>query len=284
MRLGAHLSIAQGLPQAVAMAKRIGANTFQYFTRNPRGGRARQIGETEIKEWLEVRAKSDIYPVVAHLPYTVNLAAFPGKLRDFAALVLKEDLERVKLIGGEYIVTHPGRHKGDTAEALKRLAAVIRENFLHGQLQGPMLLLETMAGQTGELGSLDELCQVLDLLDWPSQVGICLDSAHLFAAGWNLKSPAGCDDLVAALEDKFGLDRIKVLHLNDSLAPLGSNRDRHACIGEGELGEEGISVIINHPFLGSLPMILETTVEKYEDYGKEIVRVLSLYKQRAEET
>lgn len=282
MRLGAHLSIAQGLPKAVTMAKRIRANTFQYFTRNPRGGRARQIGEKEIEEWLEVRSKNDIYPVVAHLPYTVNLAAPPGKLRDFAALVLREDLERVKLIGGEYIVTHPGRHKGDKTEALRLLATIIQENFLRGQNSGPMLLLETMAGQTGELGSLDELQQVLDMLDWAPQVGICLDSAHLFAAGWNLKSPSGCDDLVAVLEERFGLERIKVLHLNDSLAPLGSNRDRHACIGEGELGEEGIGTIINHSFLGSLPMILETTVEKYEDYGKEITKVLSL-KQNSEE-
>ncbi|MCG0278900.1 MAG: deoxyribonuclease IV [Thermanaeromonas sp.] len=276
MRLGAHLSIAQGLPKAVSMAKHIGANTFQFFTRNPRGGRARQIGENEIKDWSEVRPQNDIYPVVAHLPYTVNLAAPAGKLRDFAALVLREDLERVKIIGGEYIVTHPGRHKGNKTEALKLLAAIIHENFLYHQGQGPMLLLETMAGQTGELGSLEDLKQVLDMLDWAPQIGICLDSAHLFAAGWNLKSSTGCDDLVAALEVKFGLERIKVLHLNDSLAPLGSNRDRHACIGEGELGEEGISTIINHPFLGSLPMILETTVEKYEDYGKEIIKVLRL--------
>ncbi|MCG0278892.1 MAG: deoxyribonuclease IV [Thermanaeromonas sp.] len=230
------------------MAKRIGANTFQYFTRNHRGGRARQIEKTEIKEWLEKRARNDIYPVVAHLPYTVNLAVPPGKLRDFAASVLQEDLERVKLIGGEYIVTHPGRHKGDAAEALRRLAAIIRENVLEGQDHGPMWLLETMARQIGELGSLDELYQVLDLLDWPPQVGICLDSAHLFAAGWNLKSSAGCDELVATLEDKFGLERIKVFHLNDSLAPLGSNRDRHACIGEGELGEEGISAITKSSF------------------------------------
>ncbi|MGI9953310.1 deoxyribonuclease IV [Moorellaceae bacterium AZ2] len=278
MRLGSHLSIAQGLAKAALMAERIGANTFQYFTRNPRGGRARHIGREEIEEWKKERDRLDIYPVVGHLPYTVNLAAPPGKLQDFAAMVLREDMQRAASIGAEYVVSHPGRHKGDLEDAIRRLAGVIRQSVLEAPEVDTMFLLETMAGQKGEIGSLEDLRQVLDLLDWSPQIGICIDSAHLFAAGWNLKTPQGCDDLVAALEEKFGLDRVKIMHLNDSLAPLGSHRDRHACIGEGELGEEGISAIVNHPFLGTLPMLLETSVEDYEDYGKEIARVKKLHR------
>jgi len=258
------------------MAERIGANTFQFFTRNPRGGRARHIGREEIEEWNRERRRLDIYPVVGHLPYTVNLAAPPGKLQDFAAMVVREDLVRGADIGAEYIVSHPGRHKGDREQALNRLAQIIRRGLEETPEVKTMFLLETMAGQQGEIGSLEDLRCILDLLDWSPQVGICLDSAHLFAAGWNLKTTPGCDDLVAALEEKIGLDRVKILHLNDSLAPLGSRRDRHACIGQGELGDEGIGAIINHPFLGELPMLLETTVERYEDYGEEIARVKEL--------
>ncbi|GFN23734.1 deoxyribonuclease IV [Thermanaeromonas sp. C210] len=276
MRIGSHLSIAQGLPKAALMAERIGANTFQFFTRNPRGGRARHIGKEEIEEWYTERERLDIYPVVGHLPYTVNLAASPGKLKDFAAMVVREDMARAAAIGAEYVVSHPGRHKGDREEALHRLAEVIRQGLEETPEVKTRFLLETMAGQRGEIGSLEDLHQILDLLDWSPRVGICIDSAHLFAAGWNLKTPDGCDDLVAALEKKIGLERVKVMHLNDSLAPLGSHRDRHACIGKGELGDEGIGVIVNHPFLGSLPMLLETTVEHYEDYGDEIAKVKEL--------
>ncbi|MGB9660591.1 MAG: deoxyribonuclease IV [Moorellaceae bacterium] len=273
VRLGAHLSIAQGLSKAALMAQQIGANTFQYFTRNPRGGRARLIGDVEIKQWQEERRSLDLYPVVGHLPYTVNLAAPPGRLQDFAVTVLQEDMQRVASLGGEFLVSHPGRHKGDQEEALCRLADIIRKTLSVLPENMPMLLLETMAGQGGELGSLEELHRVLCLLDWSPGVGICLDTAHLFAAGWDLRTRTGCDELVDFLADKFGLERVKVLHLNDSLAPLGSHRDRHACIGEGQLGEKGIGAVVSHSFLGSLPMILETTVEKYEDYGKEIARV-----------
>ncbi|MDN5347367.1 MAG: deoxyribonuclease [Clostridia bacterium] len=260
------------------MASFIKANTFQYFTRNPRGGAAREIPPSEINAWMSERKKRDIFPVFGHLPYTVNLAAPPGKQREFAGMVLAEDLKRVGEMGGEYIVSHPGRHEGDRQAALKRLASLVNQILDNRTKEGPVLLLETMACQGKELGSIDDLQQALDYLDWREGVGICLDSAHLFEAGWDLRTEEGCNRLVAELEEKIGLHRVKAMHLNDSLTPLGSHRDRHACIGAGELGKEGISSIVNHKFFGSLPLILETTVERYEQYGDEIARVLALVK------
>ncbi len=278
MRLGAHLSIAQGLEGAARTAIQIGANTFQYFTRNPRGGKARSIGGEEITRWLSLRRDLDLYPIAGHLPYTVNPAAPPGRQRDFARLVLTEDLERVRSIGGEYIVAHPGRYGENREEAIGYLVSLIEETVLAAPPGGPVLLLETMACQGSELGSLEDLLEVLKRLSWPPQVGICLDTAHLFEAGWDLRTPAGCDELVARLESFFGLEKVKLVHLNDSLTPLSSRRDRHALIGTGELGESGIASVVNHPFLGSLPLILETNVENYIDYAGEIKKVKAFLK------
>lgn len=277
LRLGAHLSIAKGLPKTAAMAAEIKANTFQYFTRNPRGGAARTIPAEEIAAWHEVRKKFNLYPIAGHLPYTVNLGAPPGKQQDFARMVLQEDTLRVFAIGGEYLISHPGHHDGDREAALKRIIHVIKEAYLSIPDPAPMLLLETMAGQGKEIGSLADLHFILSELGWPERVGICLDSAHLFAAGWDLRTHSDCRLLVKELEANFGLERVKIMHLNDSLVPVGSNRDRHAGIGRGELGEEGIANIVNDAFFSTLTLILETPVNSYIEYGNEISLVQKLY-------
>ncbi|MBC7323838.1 MAG: deoxyribonuclease IV, partial [Moorella sp. (in: Bacteria)] len=275
---GAHLSIAKGLQKAVTMAAEIGANTFQYFTRNPRGGAAREIPPQEIDTWLEARERADLYPVAGHLPYTVNLGAAAVRQQEFARMVLHDDTLRVAAIGGEYLIAHPGRYDDDRKVALARIIRVIKEAYLCLSAPGrPVLLLETMAGQGKEIGSLDDLQYILAGLDWPERVGVCLDSAHLFAAGWDLRTPAGCRLLVEEIEAKIGLERVKVMHLNDSAAPLGSHRDRHANIGRGELGEGGIKAIVNDPFLSRLPLLLETTVSHYTEYGGEIALVKELW-------
>lgn len=270
LRLGSHLSITKGLDQAAALANRIGANTFQYFTRNPRGGAARQIGTDEIARWEMARREYDIFPVVGHLPYTVNLAAAGGQPQAFAQMVLSEDMRRVGAIGGELLVSHPGRHAGDREAALHQVAALLEEVL--GGLSGPqpVFCLETMALQGHEIGSLEDLGYVMRFLGHPSYLGVCLDSAHLFAAGYDLRTPGGCDQLVEELERSVGLPHVKCIHLNDSLVPLGSHKDRHANLGRGELGEAGLASILHHPFLSRLPLILETPVVKYEDYGPEI--------------
>jgi len=276
MRLGAHLSIARGLNKTVAMAATIGANTLQFFTRNPRGGAARQIPDLEIVEWQKTRQKADLYPIAGHLPYTVNLGATGAKQQEFARMVFHDDTLRVAAIGGEYLISHPGHHEGDRQSGLDRIIQIIKGAYLSITTPGPMLLLETMAGQGKEIGNIEDLHYILAGLDWVKKVGLCLDSAHLYAAGWDLRTAEGCQQLVQELKERIGLERIKVMHLNDSLAPLGSHRDRHANIGRGELGEEGISAILNNSFLGKLVFILETPVTVYKQYGEEIVKVRSL--------
>ncbi len=293
MRIGAHISISKGLPRAAVTAIGIGANTFQFFSRNPRGGAARKIGAEEISRWKVKRDELGLAPVIAHLPYTVNLGSDEERLVRFARMVVTEDLQRAGQIGAEFVVTHPGRHGEDgREESLGRVVQLLEAAL--GDLEegsgtygkeavpegvpgtGPMLLLETMAGQGTELGLLEDLQAILEGLGWHERVGVCLDSAHLFAGGWNLVERGEVDRLVEKLDATVGLDRVKVMHLNDSTYPCGSRRDRHAVIGEGELGLAGIENIVNHPFLGQLPLVLETQVKEYSDYKPQIQTVKEL--------
>ncbi|TDA67220.1 MAG: deoxyribonuclease IV [Clostridia bacterium] len=276
MRIGCHLTITKGLDKAAAFAAGIGANTFQYFTRNPRGGAARRIGPEEIGRWRRSREEHDIYPVVGHLPYTVNLAATGGRPGDFAAMVVEEDLQRVGELEGEILVSHPGHYEADRETALRQITSLLEKSLELDVPNRPVLCLETMALQSREIGSLEDLGYILRALGFPAALGVCLDSAHLFAAGWDLRTRAGCDRLVDRLEAEVGLERVKCMHLNDSLVPMGSRKDRHAVLGRGELGETGISAIIVHPFLGRLPLLLETPVDKYEDYGPQLAFARSL--------
>jgi len=275
MRLGSHLSIAKGLNKAAEDAKTIDAETFQYFTRNPRGGKARQISAKEIESWKEARKVDDIYPIMGHLPYTVNLAAVDPKQMDFAKMVVNDDLRRINLVGGELLVSHPGRHHGDREAALRRLIELLRPALEEFEQETPVFCLETMALQGKELGSIDDLAVILKELAGLN-VGVCLDTAHLFGAGWELRTKEGCDRLVDALEKKIGLDKIKCMHLNDSRVTMGSFKDRHANIGNGEIGYEGISLVVNHTFLGKLPMVLETPADNFRDYEPEIAMVRSM--------
>ena len=270
LRLGSFLSISRGLPRAATMAREIGANTFQFFTRNPRGGAARAIPEREIKKWLAVREELDIFPIVGHLPYTVNMAAPREETREFARRVLAEDLERMTAIGAEFLVVHPGSHAGAGRETgLRRILTTLAELFL--PYQGPScLLLETMAGQGSELGSLEDLAFIITELGHPPRLGICLDTCHIFAAGYDLRQKGEVDRLLAEIDRRIGLERLRVIHINDSKYPVGSRRDRHEGIGRGHLGREGIMNVITHPDLARLPFLLETTVDDYREYGEEI--------------
>lgn len=283
MRLGAHLSIAKGFPEAAAMASQIGANAFQFFTRNPRGGAARTIAAQEADLWQEERRQRDIYPIIGHLPYTVNLAASTDKIYEFARMVVRDDLLRVHQVGAELVVTHPGTHGGlGMTEGINRVSRLLAEVLeevgpVVGTPDGVQLLLETMAGQGTEIGGeIEHLGLILKNLGFPKGVGICLDSCHLFAAGWDLRSKEGIDALLEKIDKEIGLDRVKAMHLNDSVYGLGSHKDRHANIGRGELGEKGIEAVVTHPWLQQLPFFLETPVEKYEDYAAEIALVRKL--------
>ncbi|MBX6378317.1 MAG: deoxyribonuclease IV, partial [Clostridia bacterium] len=257
MRIGAHLTIAKGLPAAAELAVAVGANTFGFFTRNPRGGAVRAMPGAEIQQWQALRRERDLFPIVGHLPYTVNLASAKPETRSFARRVIREDLERAAVYGAEFLVLHPGSHQGDGVDAgigriVEGLAAIL-DGF-----QGPTrLLLETMSGQGTEIGGdLAHLARIFAELGRPSLLGVCIDSCHLFAAGYDLRTRDGIDAALAALDAAVGLDRVLAAHLNDSQGGLGSRRDRHARLGDGHLGWEGLRALVRHPFVGGLPLVI----------------------------
>lgn len=271
-RIGAFLSIAKGIDKVVPQAVEIGANTFQFFTRNPRGGAARAIPEAEANRWLELRRSADVRGVCGHLPYTVNLASEKDNLIEFAVMVVSDDLRRMSALEIEYLVMHPGSSSGDRVAALERVTRVL-EQGLRDYAGSSWLLLETMALQGNELGSIADIAAIWHGLGRPAQVGVCLDSCHLFGAGYDFTQAAEVERLVADLDQAIGLERVKALHLNDSKLPAGSHRDRHANIGEGLIGRQGFELLLNHPFIRTLPWQLETPVEDYREYAKDIATV-----------
>jgi len=275
LRLGCHLPISDGFPRAAELAKELGANAFQFFTRNPRGGSARNISAQEIEQGQKARGSFDITPIVGHLPYTVNMAAPAEGSYAFAKMIVAADLQRMENAGAEFLVVHPGSHAGSGREAgLKRIIACLEESLLiHGGKIS--LLLESMAGQGSEIGTLEDLAEIMDALDKPANLGVCLDSCHLTGAGYDFLRPEEVERLVDTLEKTVGFSRVQAIHLNDSKLPPGSHRDRHERIGKGYLGKKGLLNLITHPLLLQLPMILETPVDDYYQYGEEIVLIRS---------
>ena len=270
MRLGSHLSVSKGFDQAAETAHQIGANTFQFFTRNPRGGAARTIEAQEIVKWREAKAKYDIAPIVGHLPYTVNMAAHVEKSYAFAKMVVADDLSRMDKVGAEYLVMHPGSHAGSGRETgIARIVACLQESFLPFTGE-TMLLLETMAGQGSEIGTLDDIREIMAQLDYPKRLGTCIDTCHLIGAGYDFLQKDQVDRLVDDLDSTMGLERVRAIHLNDSKFPPGTHKDRHERIGKGYLGKEGLLNIITHPAFIHLPMLLETPVDEVSQYGEEI--------------
>ncbi len=269
LRIGAHLSISQGLPKAIEMAVEIGANTFAYFTRNPRGGAARTITPAEIEAFVAAKERTDVRDTVGHLPYTVNPAG-KDRVAEFARMVLREDIERASAFTGEFLNFHPGSHQGDgPEEGVARLVATLRD-VMPKASGDAMLLIETMSGQGSEVGAtFAQIREVIDAVPDP-RLGVCLDSCHLFAAGYDLRTPDGVAAMVRDLEDAVGLSRVRAMHLNDSKQPLGSHRDRHEKLGQGQIGRDGIRAILRNEFLRTLPIVLETPIDDYREYAGEI--------------
>ncbi len=279
MIIGAHLSIAKGMPAAIEQAQSIGANAFQFFTRNPRGGRARTIPGEEIEIFRRQRQEQNIAYVLGHMPYTINLATNRPDIHEFGKRTLLEDLQRFDEAGVEHLVMHPGSHLGDGVEmGVGRIVEALTYVFehYHGKTR---LLLETMAGHGTEIGSnLDEMEMIFSALGWPDKMGIGLDSCHLFAAGHDVSTNRGLDELAAEIDRKIGWPRVGMMHLNDSKGGLGSGIDRHAKIGQGMIGLDGIATIINHGAYKELPFVLETPVKDYLEYGDEIKLIKQLRK------
>ena len=277
MRIGAHLTISNGLPGAGKLATSIGADTFGFHTRNPRGSAARAVGAEEIARWRTYQAQTGLGPLVGHLPYVVNLAS-DRDIWDFGVRVVGEDLGRCSAWGVHALVLHPGHCPVATREhGLQRVAAGVTAALEQAGDGGCLLCLEAMAGQTGEVGAVpEELGAILDACGRPAQLAVCLDTCHLFAAGWDIRTHDGIERMLAAFDTAVGRDRIRALHLNDSKFPLGSHKDRHERLGRGEIGAEGLAACLTHPFLGDLPTIIETPVDNYATYAEEIATARTL--------
>jgi deoxyribonuclease-4 len=267
MLFGAHISISKGYEHAVKEALSIGANTLQFFTRNPRGSAAKALDPADIKKMLELCDEKGFGPLVAHAPYTLNLASPKEETSDFARMVLRDDIERLEQLKVPYIVLHPGSHLGEGIEAgIRKISSALKE-IVTGK-EKVTVLLETMAGAGSEVGyTFEQLYDIMDGTGMPEKFGVCIDTCHLFGAGYDVVM--GLDEVLAEFDSILGLGKIKAVHLNDSKFPLASRKDRHANLGEGELGMECIKNVITHPVLKDRPFLLETP-GGLENYRKEI--------------
>ena len=270
--LGCHLSSSNGYCAMIGTAQSIGANTFAYFTRNPRGSKAKPIEDKDAAQAIELMKGSSFGTLVAHGSYTMNLCTAQEEAREFAASVLADDLLRMAAVPNQFYNFHPGSHVGQGSEAgISQISDALRRAMAPDY---PVtVLLETMAGKGSEVGgTFEELSQILEAVG-RSDLGVCLDTCHVWDAGYDIARDLG--GVLAGFDRIIGLDRLKALHLNDSKNPLGAHKDRHACIGEGYLGLATFEKIMKHPLLRGKPMILETPNE-LPGYQKEIALLRSM--------
>ncbi len=277
LKIGCHLSSAKGFLAMGRDAVKIGANTFQFFTRNPRGGKAKALDLEDVAAFRALAAEQGFFPILAHAPYTLNACAADEGLRTFAKETMLDDLQRLEHIPGSMYNFHPGSHVKQGAErGIGLIAAQLNEILWEGQQT--TVLLETMAGKGSEVGrTFQELRDILDRVNLSDRLGVCLDTCHVFDGGYDI---AG--NLTGVLEEfdkAIGLGRLRAVHLNDTMNPLGSHKDRHQKLGEGELGLEALERIINHPALRELPFYLETPND-LAGYGREIALMKGLYQDK----
>lgn len=271
LTIGCHLSIAKGYRAIAEEAVSLGANTFQFFTRNPRGGKAKAIDPADVASFRAYAAEQGIERILAHAPYTLNPASATEKTRDFARMALAEDLARMESTPGQLYNMHPGSHVGQGVDVGIELIAAALDEALRSE-QTTTLLLETMAGKGSEIGGrFEELAAIIERVGLRDKVGVCLDTCHVWDAGYDIAGDL--DGVLRVFDEVVGLDRLKAVHLNDSLNPRGARKDRHARIGEGFIGFEALSAVTRHPLLRDLPFYLETPQEELSGYADEIARL-----------
>lgn len=275
LTIGAHLSVSNGFLAMAKEASSIGANTFAFFTRNPRGGKAKDIDPDDIKKFNEYIRENKFGKLVAHAPYTLNAASSTEKTREFAFMAMKEDLQRMELIPGNYYNFHPGSHvKQGSEKGIELIADLLNEVLFEDM--NTTVLLETMAGKGTEVGrNFEEIKAIIDKVDLKHKLGVCLDTCHISDGGYDITNDL--EGVIKTFDEVIGLDYLKAMHINDSKNPLGAKKDRHEKIGEGYLGIETFEKVVNHPYLKTLPMILETPNE-LEGYKREIEIIRSLEK------
>ena len=274
--IGCHLSSSKGFLHMGKEARSIGANTFQFFTRNPRGGSAKPFDAEDAAAYCAFAEKEGIGSVIAHAPYTLNACAADEGLREFAVNTMRDDLFRLSHIPGCLYNFHPGSHvKQGMEKGIELISATL--NAVLPEAKGTTVLLETMAGKGSEVGGrFEELRAIMDRVEMPEKLGVCLDSCHVFDGGYDIVNDL--DGVLAEFDRIIGLDKLKAIHLNDSKNGYGTKKDRHACLGEGNIGLDALMRLVNHSALRGLPIGLETPND-LEGYAREIALVKSLYRE-----
>lgn len=276
LTIGCHLSSSKGYLAMGKEAVKINANTFQFFTRNPRGGKAKEIDEQDVKAFLEFSKEHGIERILAHAPYTLNACSADESTREFAWNTMADDLRRMEYTPGNYYNFHPGSHVKQGADIGIRYIGDMLNELLKPE-QTTTVLLETMAGKGSEVGrEFEELRRIIDMVELNSHLGVCLDTCHVWDGGYDIVDHL--DQVVETFDQIIGLDRLKAIHMNDSKNPLGAHKDRHEKIGEGFIGFEAMVRIINHPSLRHLPFYLETPNE-LDGYAHEISMLREAYKE-----
>ncbi len=259
LQIGCHLSSSKGFLHMGKEAVSIGANTFQFFTRNPRGSKAKDIDPEDVKRYLAFAQEHEIRAVVAHAPYTLNACSKDEKVREFARETMADDLRRMEYLPGNVYNFHPGSHVGQGIEKGIELIAGLLNELLTPDLH-TTVLLETMAGKGSEVGSrFEELAKIIAQVECKEKLGVCLDTCHVYDAGYDIKEDL--DGVLAEFDRVIGLERLKAVHVNDTKNPFESHKDRHEKIGEGFLGLEALQRVVHHPLLKDLPFCLETPNE-----------------------
>ena len=273
LTIGCHLSASEGFLAMGKTALSIGANTFQFFTRNPRGSKAKAIDPDDAEAFLALAQANGFGRLVAHAPYTINPCSKTERTREFARMTLADDLKRMEYLPGNYYNFHPGSHTEQGMEVgVSQIAETL--NAILKPEQHTTVLLETMSGKGSEVGGrFEELREILDRVALNTKMGVCMDTCHISDAGYDIAGDI--DGVLTEFDRVIGLERLKAVHINDSMNPLGAHKDRHARIGEGYLGEAAFGRIINHPALRDLPFILETPND-LAGYAREIGRLKEL--------
>lgn len=267
LTIGCHLSASAGYEAMGKEAVSIGANTFQFFTRNPRGGRAKDINPADVEKFLSFSKENGIEKILAHAPYTLNACSVDENIRQFAKETMADDLRRMEYTPGNCYNFHPGSHVGQGPEAGITMIADMLNEILTSDTT-TTVLLETMAGKGSEVGKdFEEIREIIDRVSLDDKLGVCLDTCHVWDGGYDIVN--NLDGVIARFDDVIGLDRLKAIHLNDSMNVCGAHKDRHQKIGQGEIGLEALVRVINHPALKNLPFYLETPNE-IPGYAEEI--------------
>lgn len=267
LKIGCHLSISKGFYEMGKEAVSINANTIQFFTRNPRGGAAKEINEEDVKKFKELAKQNKIEKLLAHAPYTLNAAAAKPELRKFAKETMIDDLKRMEYFPGNMYNFHPGSHVGQGVEIGTEYIIEMLNEIIKPE-QTTKVLLETMSGKGSEIGrNFEEIKNIMNKIKLKDHIGVCLDTCHIFDGGYDIVNEL--DKVVEEFDKIIGLDKLYAIHLNDSMNECNSHKDRHAKIGEGNIGLDALVKVINHPKLKHLPFFLETPND-LEGYGKEI--------------